>query len=150
MPTANANPNPGAPSPMPERAVIFYDGHCGLCHRWVKFVAPRDPGGRRFMFAPLQGEFIKSQLSPEQIAALPDSIVLYDAGELRIRSDAVLSILSRLGGIWKLFAGLGRVVPRFLRDWAYDRVASVRHRFFRRPEEACPIMPPELRARFEF
>ncbi|MEM1445897.1 MAG: DCC1-like thiol-disulfide oxidoreductase family protein [Planctomycetota bacterium] len=133
------------------RSIIFYDGHCGLCHRWVKFVVPRDPGGETFVFAPLQGEFIKSKLSNEQIAALPDSIVLYEPdGTLRTKSDAVLAIMARLGGFWKLLAGLGRIVPRFLRDWCYDRVASIRHKLFKRPEEACPIMPPELRTRFEF
>ena len=133
------------------RATIFYDGHCGLCHRWVKFVVPRDPDGRTFVFAPLQGEFIKRTLSETQIAALPDSIVLYEpAGTLRTKSDAVLAILSRLGGGWKLLAGLGRLIPGFLRDWGYDRVASIRHRLFKTPSEACPLMPPELRRRFEF
>lgn len=133
------------------RATIFYDGHCGLCHRWVKFVVPRDPSGDRFVFAPLQGEFIKQTLRDEQIATLPDSIVLVSPdGTLKTKSDAVLAILSQLGGGWKVLAGLGRIVPGFLRDWTYDRVASVRHKLFKQPNEACPLMPPELRERFRF
>lgn len=130
--------------------MVFYDGHCGLCHRSVKFVLPRDPDGRRFVFAPLQGTYIRTKLDDEAIAALPDSIVLLDPdGTLRTRSDAALAILHRLGGVWKLLAGVGRLVPRPLRDWAYDRVASVRHALFKRPDAACPVVPPELRARFE-
>jgi len=42
-----------------------------------------------------------------------------------------------------------RLVPRSVRDVGYDTVARVRHLLFRRPTEACPVTPPELRARFE-
>lgn len=128
---------------------IFYDGHCGLCHRWVKFVMPRDRDGRRFRFAPLQGPTFAAAVSPEEREALPDSIIVRTAdGQLKTKSAAVLHILRRLGGGWALLGGLGRIVPVFVRDFLYDRVAAVRHRFFKTPNEACPLMPPELRGRF--
>ena len=135
-------------APMPE--VIFYDGNCGLCHRWVKFVLKRDSDGAAFRFAPLGGERF-SQIVPEsQRAGLPDSIIVMTAdGRLLIRSAAVLHILARLGGLWRLTAVLCRIVPAVLRDWLYDRIAQVRHRMFRRPVEACPVLPPELRKRFD-
>lgn len=130
--------------------MVFYDGHCGLCHRSVKFVLPRDPDGTRFVFAPLQGTYIRTKLDDDAIAALPDSIVLLEPdGTLRTRSDAALAILHRLGGGWKLLAGVGRIAPRPLRDWVYDLVASIRHKLFKRPDAACPVVPRELRARFE-
>ena len=136
---------------MPD--TIYFDGHCGLCHRAVRFVVPRDRDGSRFRFAPLQGLTFAERFDAETRNALPDSIVVQVGGDARAdalltRSDAALHIMRRLGGVWKLLAGLGRLVPRPLRDWAYDRVASVRHRLFRRPEAACPLMPPELRSRF--
>ena len=34
---------------------IFYDGGCGLCHRFVRFVIKRDPDGTLFRYAPLEG-----------------------------------------------------------------------------------------------
>jgi predicted DCC family thiol-disulfide oxidoreductase YuxK len=40
-------------------------------------------------------------------------------------------------------------VPKSLRDSVYDLIASVRHRLFRAPAEACPIAPRELQARFD-
>ncbi len=133
------------------RAIIFYDGHCGLCHRWVKFVLPRDPDGERFVFSPLQGELITQELTDEQRAGLPDSIVLLEPdGTLKTKSAAVLAILRRLGGFWAFCAAVGGVFPAFLRDTVYDGVARVRHRLFKRPDEACPLMPPELRTRFVF
>jgi len=128
--------------------VVFYDGHCGLCHRWVKFVIPRVRTGR-FRFAPLQGLTVAERLDEATRATLPDSIVLLEAdGTLRVKSDAALTILRGLGSGWRGLAALGRMVPRFLRDWVYDGIATIRYRVFARPSEACPLMPPDLRGRF--
>ena len=66
-----------------------------------------------------------------------------------LRSDAFLHILRRLGGGWKVFAGVLGVIPRPLRDAAYDFIARVRYRIFGKREDVCPIVPPDLRARFD-
>ena len=133
---------------VPER--IFYDGQCGLCHHAVSFAAKRDPDGSRFRFAPLGGETFEREIPPEERARLPDSLVLQQrGGGLVFRSDAALHIMSRLGPGWRFLAALGRLLPRFLRDRAYDLVARWRSRLFARPDGTCPILPPELRRRFE-
>ena len=131
-------------------SMVFYDGTCGLCHRTVRFAIARDRDARRFRFAALGGETFR-RLVPEALqAGLPDSIVvLTPGGALLMRSAAVIHILERIGGAWRLTGKLLRLVPRRIRDLAYDGVARVRHRLFRRPTDACPVMPPELRARFE-
>jgi len=41
------------------------------------------------------------------------------------------------------------VVPRGLRDFFYDFVARVRYRVFGRRDDLCPIVPAELRRRFD-
>lgn len=87
---------------------------------------------------------------PEQRAALPDSVVvLTSAGALLVRSEAFIHILRRIGGSWELLAGVIDVIPRPLRDAVYDFVARVRYRVFGKRDELCPIVPPDLRARFE-
>lgn len=127
------------------RAVVYFDGLCGLCDRFVMFVLPRDRN-HRFKFAPLQGltaqDRLRGRLSEEGLK----TIVLEDAGTLRVRSDAVLAILSRLGGAWKL-AGALRIVPRPIRDAAYDLIARRRYRWFGR-REACRLPLPDERDRF--
>jgi hypothetical protein len=35
--------------------IVFFDGECGLCHAFVKFVVRHDPAAQ-FLFAPLRGE----------------------------------------------------------------------------------------------
>ena len=41
-----------------------------------------------------------------------------------------------------------RLVPRALRDAAYDFVARRRLRWFGRASQACPLVPAHLRGRF--
>jgi len=128
--------------------VLFYDGDCGLCHGAVLFVLKRDRAGV-FRFAPLQGETLIEQVPEEARAALPDSLVLREPdGRLLTRSSAVVGMLNRLGPLWRAAAALLWIIPRPLRDLGYDLVAKVRHRLFKKPEGACPIVPKDLRGRF--
>ena len=124
--------------------VIFYDGQCGLCHRTVRFALAEGGDDETLRFAPLQG----ATFAALGETGLPDSIVLQTAdGRLLLRSAAVLHLAARLGGYWRLLGALARIVPRPLADFAYNRVAAVRHRLFKRPTDACPILSPRLRQR---
>jgi predicted DCC family thiol-disulfide oxidoreductase YuxK len=133
----------------PLAEILFYDGHCGLCHRSVKFVVGRDADGAAFRFAPLQGPTFEAMVPPASRHALPDSMVLLTAeGRLLLKSDAWLHILRRLGGVWKVLGAVCRVFPRALRDAVYDLVAAVRFPIFGRRDDLCPVIPPALRSRF--
>jgi predicted DCC family thiol-disulfide oxidoreductase YuxK len=138
--------SPGVPNPE----ILFYDGHCGLCHRTVKFVLKHDRSGSAFRFAPLQGTTFESRIAPDRRAGLPDSIVvLTNEGSLLVRSDAFLHVRRRLGGGWRILANAQAVIPRPLRDLVYDFVARIRYRVFGKRDDLCPIVPPDLRARFD-
>jgi predicted DCC family thiol-disulfide oxidoreductase YuxK len=130
--------------------ILFYDGHCGLCHRAVRFVLAEDREGTLFRFAPLQGETFQRLVTSDQQKTLPDSVVVMTSDEkLLARSDAFLHILRRLGGGWKVLAVVLSLIPRALRDFVYDFVARVRYRIFGRRDDLCPVTPPELRRRFD-
>jgi predicted DCC family thiol-disulfide oxidoreductase YuxK len=130
--------------------ILFYDGHCALCHGAVKFVLRHDRSGNTFRFAPLQGAAFQSLVPAAGRAELPDSVVvLTDDGTLLVRSNAFVHILRRLGGGWKILAGLIAVVPRPLRDVLYDFIARIRYRVFGKRNDLCPIVPLELRDRFD-
>ncbi len=138
----------GAGSPQIER--IFYDGHCGLCHGAVRFVIARDPQGRLFRYAPLEGATFTALVPAERRAGLPDSVVVLTAdGRLLVRSEAFIYILRRLGGFWRVMGAIIAVIPRTIRDGVYNFIARVRYRIFGRRPEVCPVTPPELRARFD-
>jgi predicted DCC family thiol-disulfide oxidoreductase YuxK len=130
--------------------IIFYDGTCGLCHRWVQWVLARDPEGI-FHFAPLQSEMFQKLIPVEFRAMLPDSVVVRTQnGQLLTRSSAALYVVDRLNvrEFWRVLASITRLIPKPIRDFFYDAVARVRYRIFGRSDKMCPVLPPELRGRF--
>ena len=130
------------------RELVFFDGHCGLCHRLVRFVLAEDRE-KLFVFSTLQGEKIKALLDEATRARLPDSVVVRDSqGRVLVKSAAVVHVYDRLGGIWRVVALLLHLIPTALRDLGYDLVAKVRHQIFARPVESCPVVPPALKDRF--
>ncbi len=130
-------------------AIVFYDGHCGLCAHSVKFLLPRDRGDR-FRFAALDSETFRARIPETARGALPDSLVILEEnGRLSVRSAAVIAMLGRLGPGWKFSGFLLRLIPRPLRDFAYDRLAAVRKKWFAPPPpDFCAMVAPELRAKF--
>jgi len=138
------------PREAPATDTIYYDGSCGLCHRWVRFVLAADTNGRLFRFAPLQGETFQATAADGAWAALPDSVVVQRAdGALLVRSAAVVHVLRRLGGGWAVLGAAIRLIPKRVRDGLYDWIARIRYRLFARPAGICPVIPPELRKRFD-
>lgn len=126
--------------------IVFYDGLCALCNGWVKFVLRRDKEAV-FRFAALQTEAARVYLEPHAIdPALLNSIVVLDNGKVYQRSAGILRILDHLGYPWKLL-GVTKILPTFLRDWAYDFVARIRYRVFGR-FNSCPLPPFDMRDRF--
>ena len=107
---------------------MFFDGDCGFCHRWVQLVVKHDHDGRAFRYAPRKGETFRSLAAVERREALPSSILVLTAeGQILTRSSAVLHILDRLGGGWRLMAVVGRMAPAGIRDIVYGFIARVRH-----------------------
>src|SRR3546814_17665411 len=76
----------------------------------------------------------------------PMSFLLLDAAGARTDSDAISAVLARLGGAWRA-ARLLRLVPRWLRDPLYRRLARNRYRWFGR-REACYLPPAAEQDRF--
>ena len=114
----------------------------------IRFVLAED-NQQAFRFAPLSSDCFASQVSQDVRACLPDSLVVQvDSGDVYIRSEAVIRILTQLGGLWRGIALLLGLIPKPVRDWGYDWVGAHRHTFFARPQQLCPLVPAELQSRF--
>jgi predicted DCC family thiol-disulfide oxidoreductase YuxK len=128
-------------------SLVFYDGNCGLCHRICRFLVAEDRSSAAFQLAPLGGERFAATLDPGR--KLPDGVVVVTSdSSVLLRSEAVVHILARLGGFWRVLAVLFALLPRRVRDASYDVVANTRYRVFGRTDTTCPVLPPDLRARF--
>lgn len=122
--------------------IIFFDGVCGLCNRFVDFVIRRDKK-KKFMFAPLQGTTANEyNISLEKY----NSVVLWQNDKILIKSSAAIAILAQLPGLLRLTKVL-LIIPKMIRDWFYDLVAHKRYQWFGR-KEVCRIPSKEEQARF--
>lgn len=122
--------------------IVFFDGECGVCNRFVQFLLDHDPG-HRLHYAPLQGEAAKTRF-----ATPPDlsSVIFCEEEKIHFRSDAALRAIMTLGGYWSLMRVL-LFVPRPLRNFAYDVVAKSRHRIFGTSSQ-CRLLSPDERRYF--
>jgi predicted DCC family thiol-disulfide oxidoreductase YuxK len=110
-------------------ATVLFDGVCALCNASVGVIKRNDPQGR-FTFESLQSETGRAMLaaSGRQDRTL-STLVLIDSAGLHTKSDAALRIASGLRFPWPLL-GVFVLVPRPLRDAAYEWIAHNRYRWF--------------------
>jgi predicted DCC family thiol-disulfide oxidoreductase YuxK len=125
--------------------LILFDGVCVVCNGWARFVARHDRR-RVFRLATAQsdlGQGIYRQLGLSPVTF--DTLVVRLEGRFLTDTDAILTVLSRFGGLWHLWQAL-RLIPRPLRDAAYRYLARNRYRWFGR-HEVCPLPTEDLKAR---
>lgn len=131
----------------PETAVVLFDGVCNLCNGFARFLIDHDPPPGRFRLAALQSDAGRALLRAHGVPAdVVDTVVLIEGDRVSARSTAMLRILRRLGVPWSVLAAF-LLVPRAIRDPAYEWLARHRYRWFGR-REACVVPSPEVRARF--
>lgn len=135
----------------PDKLVVLYDGVCGLCNGFVRFLLARD-GADRFRFAPLQSELGREAVrarggDPDRLSTI---YVIEGAGTerevVRVRGRAAIRCVRALGGAWRA-ARIFDLVPRVLADLVYRAVAKARYRLFGK-HESCPLPTPEERGKF--
>lgn len=126
--------------------VVLFDGVCNLCNESVQFVIAHEAAGR-FKFASLQSPAAARLLAglPRTVSSV-DSVMLVEDGRVYQRSTAAIRIARHLRFPWRL-ASVFVVIPRVIRDWAYDVVARNRYRWFGK-QDVCMVPTPDLRARF--
>ena len=112
--------------------VIIFDGVCVLCNSLVDFLIKRDID-HSFKFLTAQSSLgqrlmdtagIESSLQTGEIR-----LIFFDKNRPKIKSDAVISILVKLGSGYK-FAKFFYLVPRVIRDFCYQVVATRRYKWF--------------------
>jgi predicted DCC family thiol-disulfide oxidoreductase YuxK len=134
----------------PAGPVLLYDGACGLCGATVRFVL-RHERRRTLRFAALGGRYARGVVARHPGLDGTDSVVWVDPAtgirpeRVLLRSAAALRVAGYLGGAWRLLRVVW-LVPRPLRDAAYDLVARHRHRLS--AAGACVVPGPEERSRF--
>lgn len=133
------------------KAIVLYDGVCGLCNRAVQFLLKRDRLDR-LQFASLQSDLASKVLERHGLdhKSLDTVYAVLNFGEpnetLLAKGDAFLFFAGVIGGIWSV-AKIGRIVPRPVRNWLYDCVARHRYQVFGK-SESCMLPDPKQRHKF--
>lgn len=123
--------------------ILFFDGTCAMCNGLVNFVLKYDRK-KIYKFAPLQGHTAKKYL-PEKLRNDLSTAVLLDQHGIHTQSDAIITLVSRMGGCFGLM-GVAKIFPRTIRDGVYRYVAHNRHHWFGQSDR-CMLLSKEEQAR---
>jgi len=112
-----------------KQKIIFFDGVCNLCNSVVDFTM-RNNAKKDICFASLQSNFAKDFLAEHNfdISELR-TFFFYEKGVIYSRSDAALKLAKNLNTPYKI-ATIFLLIPKGLRDAAYNFIAKNRYRFF--------------------
>ncbi|HZS64678.1 MAG TPA: DCC1-like thiol-disulfide oxidoreductase family protein [Xanthobacteraceae bacterium] len=126
-----------------DKPIIVYDGHCGLCSGWVRYVLRHDRAGvYRFLSAQSalgHALYVHYGLDPTDY----ETNILIAKGVAYYKSEACLRMAEGLGFPSSL-ASIFRILPMSLRDRLYGVVARNRLRIFGRLENCyLPVGSPD-------
>jgi predicted DCC family thiol-disulfide oxidoreductase YuxK len=126
--------------------IIFYDGDCAFCNKFVLFILKQDVK-RELRFASLQSEFGQSILSKYALKLDSfETFLFLNKNILFNKSSAVLEIAKYLGGWWKTL-GVFKIIPQHIRDAVYEFVAKNRHSLVKH-DTSCQLPQKEWIDRF--
>jgi predicted DCC family thiol-disulfide oxidoreductase YuxK len=109
--------------------IVLFDSECMLCNSMVQFIIKRN---HKLRFASLQSQTGEKLL--ESFGYLPgnlNSLVLLENDKIFVKSKAVLHIIRKLDRFWPLLYVLN-IIPLFIRDKVYDKIAANRFKWFRK------------------
>ena len=138
-----------------DRLLVVFDGQCGFCHGWVRWLMRRDRHDRlRFAASssPAVAPLLARHAELLEPGGVPGTVLVFryplGAGEQPLtRFAATLAVLRELPRPWPAAAAALRWIPSFISDPLYRLIARWRYRIWGRLQ-SCPIPAPEERAWF--
>ena len=114
--------------------IVFIDGICVLCNQLSKILIRLDKK-KQFLFSTLESPYAKSLfLEPKE-----DTILVFSQkGMIYAKSKAILFIIRQLPYV-KWIGLMIQIIPRFILDFLYDRIAKNRYLWFGK-YKACPLL----------
>ena len=118
----------------PQNHVVFIDGICVFCNRLSRILIRLD-AKKKFLFSTLDSPYAKKTLlQPKE-----DSILVFSQkGMIYTKSKAILFIVRQLPYV-RWISILFQIIPTFILDHLYDRIAKNRYRWFGK-HDACPLL----------
>jgi predicted DCC family thiol-disulfide oxidoreductase YuxK len=131
---------------MTHAPVWLFDGVCMLCSGAVTYLLrhERDHTIRFVAIQSGEGRALAAQhgLDPDD----PESFLFIENGVAHQKSNGIIALFAHAGGLARLIQ-LGKIVPRPVRDWLYDRLARNRYSLFGK-SASCIVPDAATRTRF--
>lgn len=124
---------------LAQTSLVVFDGYCVLCSRTADFLLNADRG-KKLSFAVVKFPEKTSQITSD------DTVLYIENNKLYSHSEAIIKILIRTGGIYRL-ATILLVFPKGFRDLIYNIIAKNRYRWFGRRQQ-CRMFPEAETNRF--
>jgi predicted DCC family thiol-disulfide oxidoreductase YuxK len=138
------------------RLLVVFDGYCGFCNWFVRWLLKRDRLDR-LRFVASDSPKVAELLAQHGIAATeggfaPNTIVVVrdprgSKEQIFVSSEAVIALLCVLPRPWPAAGIVLAWTPRPVRDLGYRLIARWRYRIWGRLQ-SCPLPAPEERKRF--
>ena len=128
-----------------DKTIIFYDGHCPLCHYWIRYAIKKDVNNQLY-FAPIQGDFGKDFIYKNNLFAF-DTVIFYSSekNETFIYSKAVYELIQYLK-IYNVLYYLLKLTPQILSNLVYRFIAKNRFIIYK-PYDNCELPSQEVISR---
>lgn len=109
------------------KPIVYYDGQCGFCSGFIKFLMKTSKAEQRICFLPYQ---LVSDTIPGELMMV-DSATFFEAGK------AAIKVLYYSRGIFRITAILLKLLPPKLIDKLYYLFARYRYQWF--GQTSCAI-----------
>lgn len=124
-----------------DRPLFVFDGVCVLCSGAVRWLLRHDREGL-LRFSTTQSPLGRAIYAHYGLDS-DGTYLLLDEGRAYTKSEGYLRIAARFGGVWRVLAAMARLIPRALRDAAYDTIARHRYPWFGKTDY-CALIPDDL------
>jgi predicted DCC family thiol-disulfide oxidoreductase YuxK len=138
--------DPAVPAFPDADPIIVFDGLCGFCSSWVRFVLKHDHA-MRYRFIAAQSDLGRALYRHYGLDSDNfETNILIDSGHAYFKADGSIRMFIGMGAPWS-WMGLLRLFPTSILDGVYDIIARNRLRLMGR-RETCFIPNAEFKNRF--
>ena len=108
-------------------SIILYDNFCEFCTAWANFISKRSRGNIRLVGQETQEGVKILESKPDNLEGVDSVFLVDERGHWFSKSTAALRIAMKMRFPWSILS-LGLLMPKPIRDFAYDAYAKRRFR----------------------